>query len=220
MAGFAVTGADPGADAGAGGGVAALPRAGVESAAVGFAGATGTAGTAGSGFTCSAGGDPMGLCRGYRPVGLIIEEKGIDENAGDDHDGKAPKKEPVTPAGFRPGFLNLRFFTRRIQAFQILFITIEERLFVDSDGPGVLPDEISRVDRRRKRVEIPVLHCREIDHADSCRLKDVPQGEPPGLAGGLQVLIGPRTARAPSPLPESPFSHPLRQNLLVSCRYD
>jgi len=122
--------------------------------------------------------------------GLIVQDNGIDENAGDDHDGKAPKKEPITPAGFRPGLLNARIFTRGILAFQIRLIAFEEQLFVHSDGPGILPDEASRVDRGRKCPEIAVLQCLEVDCADSRRLKDVIQGEPPRLAGGLQVPIG------------------------------
>ena len=122
--------------------------------------------------------------------GLIIEENGRDQGAGDDHGGKACEEEPITSAGFRPGFLNFRLLDDWFQAFQILFIAAEDRRFVDSHRSGVFPDEISRVHGRREAIELAALHRCEVDETDPCRLEDIRQGQSAGLPQGLQIRDG------------------------------
>ena len=219
MAGFPDRGRIPVQSPVQGAGRLLYPGTGAVSAAVGLAGATGSAGTAGSGITCSAGGDPTGCaggisCRtGHRGKGQRPECRRRSRRQGS-------QKEPVTPAGFRPGFLNPGSSCGGFRLSRYCFIAVQDRFFVDPDGPGVFPDEISRVDRRRKALKSPFSTAVRLIEADPRRLERCPQGEPPGLPGGLQIPNGPPAATDAFSLPESLSSHPLRQNLLVNCGYD
>ena len=101
-----------------------------------------------------------------------MQVKGIDKNTGGDRDGKAYKKEEVTPA-VRSGFLYLRLLAGRLETFQMPFVVAQDRFFVNPDGLGVFPDEVSCIDGRGKIAEIPAFQGCQVDQADPGGVKNV-----------------------------------------------